>query len=59
VSLEVTSDVTDEVHLHGDDKKVDVTPGAPATLTLTADITGIFEVELEALAVKLIDLVVK
>lgn len=59
VSIEVTSDVADEVHLHGYDKKVDVTPGAPATLTFTADIPGIFEVELESRGVKLIDLVVK
>lgn len=59
ISIVVTSDVADEVHLHGYDKKVDVTPGAPATLTFTADIPGIFEVELESLGLKLIDLVVK
>jgi hypothetical protein len=59
VGIEVTSDVADEVHLHGYDKKVDVTPGAPATLTFTADIPGIFEVELESRSLKLIDLVVK
>lgn len=59
VSIEVTSDVADEVHLHGYDKTVDVTPDAPATLTFTADIPGIFEVELESRAIKLIDLVVK
>jgi heme/copper-type cytochrome/quinol oxidase subunit 2 len=59
VSIQVTSDVADEVHLHGYDKKVDVTPDAPATLTFTADIPGIFEVELESRAIKLIDLVVK
>ena len=59
VSIQVTSDVADEVHLHGYDKKVDVTPDAPATLTFTADIPGIFEVELESRSLKLIDLVVK
>ncbi len=59
VSIEVTSDVADEVHLHGYDKKVDVTPDAPATLTFTADIPGIFEVELESRAIKLIDLAVR
>jgi len=47
VQLRVTSDVADEVHLHGYDKSVDVKPGTPATLTFTAKITGIFEVELE------------
>jgi heme/copper-type cytochrome/quinol oxidase subunit 2 len=59
VSIRVTSDVADEVHLHGYDKKVDVAPGAPATLTFTADIPGIFEVELESRSIKLIDLVVQ
>jgi hypothetical protein len=59
VSIRVTSDVADEVHLHGYDRKVDVTPDAPATLTFTADIPGVFEVELESRALKLLDLVVQ
>lgn len=59
VSIRITSDVADEVHLHGYDRKVDVTPDAPATLTFTADIPGVFEVELEARALKLLDLVVQ
>lgn len=59
VSIRVTSDVAEEVHLHGYDRKVDVTPDAPATLTFTADIPGVFEVELESRALKLLDLVVQ
>lgn len=47
VRLEVTSDVADEVHVHGYDLKADVAPGSPAVITFTADLAGIFEVELE------------
>jgi len=40
-------EVADEVHVHGYDMTVDVTPGAEETLEFPADIPGIFEVELE------------
>ena len=59
VTIQVVADTTDEVHLHGYDKKVDVAKGRPATLTFTADVPGIFEVELESAGLKLLDLVVK
>src|SRR3954453_23311641 len=48
VSLVVTIDVADEVHLHGYDKHVDVPKNGTATLTFTANLPGIFEVELES-----------
>ncbi len=48
MQLVVTSDVADEVHLHGYDKSVDVTAGGTATLTVLAKIPGVFEVELES-----------
>jgi heme/copper-type cytochrome/quinol oxidase subunit 2 len=47
VMLVVKSDVADVVHVHGYDVKAEVTPDQPATITLTADVTGTFEVELE------------
>jgi len=47
VALVVTSAVADEVHLHGYDKKVDVPVNGTATLTFTATVPGVFEVELE------------
>jgi hypothetical protein len=47
VVLRVVADVTDHVHLHGYDRMVDVAPGKPAQLRFTADIPGVFEVELE------------
>ena len=46
VRLEVTSDVADELHVHGYDEAVDLPPRAPATLRFLADIPGAFEVEL-------------
>ena len=56
VRLEVTADRADEVHLHGYDRKVDVEPGTPAVLELTADVPGVFEVELEEAGLKLVEL---
>lgn len=46
VALVVSSDVADEVHLHGYDEKIDVPAGGSATLTFVADVSGVFEVEL-------------
>ena len=56
VRLEVTADRTDEVHLHGYDRKVDIEPGKPAVLEFTADVPGVFEVELEEAGGKLVEL---
>lgn len=46
IALEVTSDRPDELHVHGYDKAAQLAPGAPGTITLTANLDGIFEVEL-------------
>jgi heme/copper-type cytochrome/quinol oxidase subunit 2 len=59
VRLEVTADRADEVHLHGYDRKVDVEPGEPAVLEFTADVPGVFEVELEEASLKLVELQVQ
>jgi heme/copper-type cytochrome/quinol oxidase subunit 2 len=56
VRLEVTADRADEVHLHGYDRKVDLEPGTPAVLEFTADVPGVFEVELEDASLKLVEL---
>ena len=48
VTITVTADVTDEVHVHGYDLFADIGPDAPAELSFTADIPGIVEVELES-----------
>jgi hypothetical protein len=47
VVLIVTSDVADEVHLHGYNLKRDVAPGSPARLPFRSTIVGTVEVELE------------
>ncbi len=46
VRVEVTADVSDEVHVHGYDLTVDTVPGRPVSLEFTADLPGVFEVEL-------------
>lgn len=47
VRFVVRSDVADEVHLHGYDIAKDVAAGGEVTFSFKADITGIFEIELE------------
>jgi len=59
VSLVVTSDVADEVHLHGYDRKVEVPAGGTASLDFVADRSGVFEAELELKRVQLVQLEVR
>jgi len=47
VTVIVSADVSDEVHVHGYDLMKDVAPGAPAKITFVANIPGRFEMELE------------
>lgn len=47
VQIVVTSDVPEEIHVHGYDKSVKLEPGVTSTLGFVADIPGVFEVELE------------
>lgn len=47
VTINVTSDTPEEVHLHGYDKRIAVVPGTTAAMQVTADIPGVFELELE------------
>ncbi|MFI5623951.1 hypothetical protein ACIA03_10825 [Nocardioides sp. NPDC051685] len=59
VTLAVTSDVADEVHLHGYDAHVDLVAGQEGVLTFTADIPGRFEAELEGAGALLVEIEVK
>jgi hypothetical protein len=59
VTLVVTSDVADEVHLHGYDRKVDVPAGGTASLDFVADQAGVFEAELESRGTQLVQLEVR
>ena len=47
VIVRVTSDVADEVHVHGYDKHADVAAGSTTELRFDANVPGVFEVELE------------
>ena len=46
VVLRITSDVADQVHVHGYDLEQDLPAGVPVEIPLTASIPGGFEVEL-------------
>jgi plastocyanin len=45
VSVVVSADAHDDIHLHGYDIEKPVEPGKPARFQFTADIEGIFEIE--------------
>jgi heme/copper-type cytochrome/quinol oxidase subunit 2 len=47
VVLSVSSDVADEIHVHGYDRKANVPAGATASVVFTANTPGVFPVELE------------
>ena len=54
----VSSDVDEEVHLHGYDVVMDVTAGGEASFDVPATIEGVFEVELEQSVVPLAEITV-
>jgi FtsP/CotA-like multicopper oxidase with cupredoxin domain len=56
VTLGVTSDADEELHVHGYDLKRDLTPGARVEVVFTADIPGVFDVELEHSGLKVAEL---
>ena len=45
VLVTAVSDAADEVHIHGYDKELPLTPGKPASVKFTANMKGTFEVE--------------
>ncbi|MFB7371025.1 hypothetical protein ACFC0D_14415 [Streptomyces sp. NPDC056222] len=59
ITLRVTSDRADTLHVHGYDRELPLAPGEPASLTLTADRTGLFEVETHESGLLLTQLVVR
>lgn len=58
VEIVVTSDVADEVHIHGYDLLADVAAGGTVSIAFEATIQGIFEVEMEGARAPLLELVV-
>jgi heme/copper-type cytochrome/quinol oxidase subunit 2 len=56
VTLVITSDVADEVHLHGYDLETELSPGQPAELSFDATIPGVFQVELHEAGTQVLSL---
>jgi plastocyanin len=56
VRFEVEADVADEIHVHGFDLHFDTIPDEEVLVEFVADATGIFEVELEAAELHILDL---
>lgn len=56
LTIRVTGDTADDVHVHGYDIKQALTPGRRAEITFTADIPGVYEVELEESGLVLVHL---
>ncbi|MER5310491.1 hypothetical protein ABT034_22190 [Streptomyces sp. NPDC002773] len=59
LTLRVTSDRADTLHVHGYDRELPLSPGVSASLTLTVDRTGLFEVETHESGLLLTQLVVR
>ncbi|MEU6984433.1 hypothetical protein ABZ946_13595 [Streptomyces sp. NPDC046324] len=59
LTLRVTSDRADTLHVHGYDRELPLAPGTPGSLTLTVDRTGLFEVETHDAGLLLTQLVVR
>lgn len=47
VTITATSDVAEELHVHGYDLHLHLAPDVPGELSFVADVPGIFEVEME------------
>ena len=58
VALVITSDVDDEIHVHGYDLYADIGPAGPATVLVEATIPGVWEVELHDSGLLLVELAV-
>jgi plastocyanin len=58
LEFRVKSDADHEIHLHGYDVAKDVAAGGSVTYKLTADIDGIFEIEIEDLKEQIAELTV-
>lgn len=56
VTVRVTSDTADQIHVHGYDVHGDVAAGETGEVTFTADVPGVWEVELEDAGIPLLEL---
>lgn len=56
VEIVVTSDVAEELHLHGYDRSAKIPAGGSATLSFTATLAGVYELELHGADKELVKL---
>jgi hypothetical protein len=56
IVLSVTTDVADDIHVHGYNRKATVPAGATGSLTFTASTVGLFDVKLENSKLELVQL---
>ena len=59
VTLVVSADLVEEVHLHGYDLSADVAPGKKARIVFEATVPGRFEIELEERGIQIGELEVR
>lgn len=59
VRLEITSDASDELHVHGYEKKAEVVAGELLVYEFLADIPGVFEIEMERARLSLVEIEVR
>lgn len=58
VALVITSDVDDEIHVHGYELYADIGPSGPVTVLIEATMPGVWEVELHDSGLALLELAV-
>ncbi|MGH3816093.1 MAG: hypothetical protein ACRDUV_27205 [Pseudonocardiaceae bacterium] len=56
ITVSVTSDVADQIHVHGYDRKAEILAGSTGSVSFTANAPGVFEVELEGSKLQLVQL---
>ena len=56
ITFKVESDIDDEIHVHGFDITREISAGGTARLSFPADITGIYETELEYSGIPIVEL---
>jgi hypothetical protein len=59
ITIRVTSDTADELHVHGYDLKANLAAGVPGEITFTPNAAGVFEIELEHHGLHLLELEVR
>ena len=59
LTLTVTSDKADQLHIHGFEVEKDLIAGTPLSVTLTGEQPGVYEVETHHLGLRLLKIAVK